>query len=73
MNTHETLLRFPRGVSLRMWTKIAAGAVVGFIIGSFAAPGLTLWVTIGVLAGYGVDAWTRHQRREPADGEDKLD
>lgn len=56
-----------------MWTKIAAGAVVGFIIGSFAAPGLTLWVTIGVLAGYGVDAWTRHQRREPADGEDKLD
>lgn len=55
-------------VPLSMWLKIATGAVVGFIIGSFAAPGLTLWVTVGVLAGYGVDAFTR---RRAGDGDDK--
>lgn len=51
-----------------MWLKIAVGAIVGFIVGSFVAPGYTLWVTVGVLAGYGVDAWMR--RREGGDGSD---
>lgn len=51
-----------------MWLKIATGAAIGFIIGNFAAPGLTLWVTVGVLAGYGVDAWTR--RRQMNDDDD---
>lgn len=55
-------------VPVTMWWKIAVGAVVGFIVGSFAAPGYTLWVTVGVLAGYGVDAWMR--RRESGDGGD---
>lgn len=53
---------------MTMWLKIAVGAIVGFIVGSFVAPGYTLWVTVGVLAGYGVDAWMR--RREGGDGSD---
>lgn len=59
-----------REVLLSMWAKIAAGAIIGFIIGSYAAPGLTLWVTVGVLAGYGVDAWTRQRRSTGSDEDD---
>lgn len=59
-----------REVLLSVWTKIAAGAIIGFIIGSYAAPGLTLWVTVGVLAGYGVDAWTRQRHASGGDGDD---
>jgi len=59
-----------KGVSFCMWAKIAAGAVVGFVIGSFAAPGLTLWMTVGVLAGYAADAWTRRRRSGGGSGDD---
>lgn len=57
-------------VSSPMWTKIAVGAVVGFLVGSFAAPGLTLWVTVGVLAGYAVDSWTRRRAETGREGQD---
>ncbi len=40
---------------MTMWLKIAIGAVVGLTIGSFVAPGYTLWVAVGALAGYGVE------------------
>src|SRR5690606_41932792 len=58
-------------VPMTMWWKIAAGAALGFVIGSFAPPGYPLWVTVGVLAGAG--AALRLQRRAaraggPGDG-----
>lgn len=52
-----------------MWLKMAIGAVLGFIVGSFAAPGYTLWITVGVLAGYAVEALMR--RRAAGDGSDQ--
>lgn len=58
---------------LSMWLKIAAGAVVGFVIGSFAAPGLTLWMTIGVLAGYSVEASVRRARARTIDRDGRDD
>ncbi|MFS8581219.1 MAG: hypothetical protein FWJ61_00110 [Limnochordales bacterium] len=51
---------------MTMWWKIAAGAALGFVIGSFAPPGYPLWVTVGVLAGAGADVWL--QRRAARGG-----
>lgn len=54
---------------MTMWLKMAIGAVLGFIVGSFVTPGYTLWITVGVLAGYAVDAFMR--RRSGGDGGDQ--
>lgn len=53
-----------------MWWKIATGALTGFIIGSFVAPGYTLWVTAGVITGYIADVLSR---RGEDDDDDEFD
>lgn len=51
-----------------MWWKMAVGAVVGFAVGSFAPPGHALWVTAGVLAGWGADVLVRRRARRSEGG-----
>lgn len=63
------VINYPKEVPTTMWLKMAIGAVLGFIVGSFAAPGYTLWITVGVLAGYAVEALMR--RRDAGDGSDQ--
>lgn len=52
---------------MTMWWKIALGAVAGFAVGSFVAPGYALWVAVGALAGFGADMWAR-RRAQGGDG-----
>lgn len=46
---------------MTMWWKIAIGAALGFVVGSFVAPGYALWITVGALAGYGADVLMRRR------------
>lgn len=63
---HRIVIHQTGEVPMTMWWKIAAGAALGFVIGSFAPPGYPLWVTVGVLAGAGADVWL--QRRAARGG-----
>lgn len=45
-----------------MWIKLLAGAVLGFIVGHFVAPGYPLWVILGIIAGYLLELWTTGDR-----------
>lgn len=38
-----------------MWWRLAAGAVIGLAVGSFAPPGPALWLVLGVAGGYLAD------------------
>lgn len=53
-----------------MWWKLAAGAVLGLVIGHFVAPGYALWIVVGIVAGYLVEAiQQRKKRREATPGQ----
>jgi|GEM_PF-1083449 len=45
-----------------MWWKLAVGAVAGLVVGHFVAPGYWLWVVVGVVAGYLVEAYGRKKK-----------
>lgn len=52
-----------------MWWRVAAGAVIGLIAGSFLPPGYALWVVLGIVGGYLVDLWLKRRPK----GERELD
>lgn len=47
-----------------MWWKLAAGAVVGLVVGHFVVPGYALWLVVGVVAGYLVEAYQQRKKRQ---------
>ncbi len=42
-----------------MWIKLAIGAIVGLVLGSFLAPGYAFWVVLGIIAGYLTEVWLK--------------
>lgn len=50
-----------------MWWKLAIGGLAGLLVGSVAPAGYALWIALGIVAGYAVDAWQR--KRSAAQGQ----
>lgn len=48
-----------------MWWKLAIGAAVGAIIGSFAAPGYVFWVLVGIVGGYVTGLIVQKKKEKP--------
>lgn len=48
-----------------MWWKLAIGGLAGLLIGSVAPAGYALWIALGIVAGYAVDAWQHRRSQAP--------
>lgn len=49
-----------------MWWKLAAGAVLGLVVGHFVVPGYALWVVVGLVLGYGAEVLAQRKKEKQA-------
>lgn len=49
-----------------MWWKLAAGAVLGLVVGHFVVPGYALWVVVGLVLGYLAEIYAQRRAKEKA-------